>query len=122
LDKIRNAPAVYKAQIHAMYQLFKRDLSGINIVIRGKIPRHITIISWSTLLIMCWWVPAYKSLSTSILWKRRFKRDLSGINIVIPEDFECRKIRTIATPKIKLSNQDQPRVTLSFIYDEVALN
>lgn len=72
LDKIRNAPAVYKAQIHAMYQLFKRDLSGIN--------------------------------------------------IVIPEDFECRKIHTIATPKIKLSNQDQPRVTLSFIYDEVALN
>ncbi|CAC9603755.1 DNA/RNA helicases, SNF2 family [uncultured Gammaproteobacteria bacterium] len=72
LEKILNAPAVLKSQIFPMYQLFKRDLIDIN--------------------------------------------------IIIPEGFERKEINVIATPKIKLSNQNQPTITLDFIYNEVVLN
>ncbi|CAC9657746.1 DEAD/DEAH box helicase [bacterium endosymbiont of Bathymodiolus sp. 5 South] len=72
LEKILNAPAVFKSQIIPMYQLLKQDLTEVD--------------------------------------------------IVIPEDFEQKEINAIATPKIKLSNQNKAVVMLNFIYDEAVLN
>jgi hypothetical protein len=57
LEKILNAPAVFKSQIIPMYQLLKQDLTEVD--------------------------------------------------IVIPGDFEQKEINAIATPKIKLSNQNK---------------
>jgi hypothetical protein len=43
------------------------------------------------------------------------KQDLTEVDIVIPEDFEQKEINAIATPKIKLSNQNKAVVMLNFI-------
>jgi hypothetical protein len=41
------------------------------------------------------------------------KQGLTEVDIVIPEDFEQKEINAIATPKIKLSNQNKAVVMLN---------